>query len=91
MFNFPLKYLEKLMYDGLVSFGGNPVTLWNFRNVVLYSDGNGNIKIMKNRSRDAVDLAVTAGMSLGAWLAVNLDSQKANINAYLEYNSQPKT
>lgn len=86
MFNFPLKFLEKLIYDGRISFGGNPVLMWNFRNVVLYQDGNGNIKIMKNRSRDAVDGAVGLGMAVAMWLSVNLDPQKANLEAYLNFN-----
>ena len=85
-FNFPLKYLEKLIYDGSVSFGMNPVLIWNFRNVVLYSDGNNNIKIMKNKSRDSVDGAVSAGMAVGMWLAVNLDPMKASLEAYIEKN-----
>lgn len=87
-FNFPLKYLEKMIYDGRVSFGGNPVLLWNFRNVVLYQDGNGNIKIMKNRSRDAVDGAVSLGMAFAGWIAVNLDPQGASLDAYLKFNQE---
>jgi phage terminase large subunit-like protein len=85
-FNFPLKYLEKLIYDRGISLGGNPVLLWNIRNVVLYSDGNGNIKILKNKSRDAVDGAVALGEALAMYLSVNLDSQKMNLSAYLERN-----
>lgn len=87
-FNFPLKYLEKLIYDSRISFGGNPVLLWNFRNVVLYQDGNGNIKIMKNKSRDSVDGAVSLGMSVAVWLSVNLDPGKAGIEAFMDYNKK---
>jgi phage terminase large subunit-like protein len=82
-FNFPLKYLEKMILERQMSFGKNPVLLWNFRNVVLYIDGNNNIKIMKNKSRDSVDGAVSLGMALGGWLAYNLDPEKANIAAYM--------
>lgn len=82
-FNFPLKYLEKMILEKQMSFGKNPVLLWNFRNVVLYIDGNNNIKIMKNKSRDSVDGAVSLGMALGGWLAYNLDPEKANIAAYM--------
>lgn len=89
-FNFPLKYLEKLIYEKQMSFGGNPVLLWNFRNVVLYIDGNNNIKIMKNRSKDSVDGAVSLGMALGGWLSYNLDPEKANIAAYLAANQPDK-
>lgn len=86
-FNFPLKYLEKLIYDDRISFGKDPVLMWNFRNVVLYQDGNNNIKIMKNRSKDSVDGAVALGMAVAMWLAVNLDSDKANLDAYLQQNT----
>lgn len=89
-FNFPLKFLEKLIYDGRISFGNNPVLLWNFRNVVLYQDGNGNIKIMKNKSRDAVDGAVSVGMSVALWLSVNLDPGKAGLESYLNYIVEKK-
>lgn len=85
-FNFPLKYLEKLIYEKQMSFNGDPVLLWNFRNVVLYIDGNNNIKIMKNKSKDSVDGAVSLGMALGGWLSYNLDPEKANIAAYLAAN-----
>jgi len=82
-FNFPLKYLEKMILEKQMSFGEDPVLLWNFRNVVLYIDGNNNIKIMKNKSRDSVDGAVSLGMALGGWLAYNLDPERANIAAYI--------
>ena len=58
-FNFPLKYLEKLIFDQNIICDKNPVLRWNFRNVVLYVDGNGNIKIVKNKSLDSVDGVVS--------------------------------
>jgi len=70
-FNFPLKYLERLFFNEEISMSLNPVLRWNFRNVSLYYDGNGNIKIMKNKSRDSVDGAVSLGMAVGAWLEYN--------------------
>ena len=85
-FNFPLKYLEKMIYESSLSFNGNPVLKWMFRNIVLYVDGNGNIKVMKNRSRDSVDGAVSLGMAFGGWIAYNLDPEKASIDAYLAAN-----
>lgn len=70
-FNFPLKYLERLFFNEEILMSLNPVLRWNFRNVALYYDGNGNIKIMKNKSRDSVDGAVSLGMAVGAWLEYN--------------------
>jgi phage terminase large subunit-like protein len=63
-FNEPLKYLEKLIYETRWH-ADNPALLWNFKNVVLYQDGNGNIKILKNVSLDSVDGAVSTAMSMG--------------------------
>jgi len=68
-FNEPLKYLEKLIFDGNWIGDNNGALLWNFRNVVLYYDGNGNIKFMKNRSLDSIDGAVSAGMSIQGIIA----------------------
>lgn len=70
-FNFPLKYLERLFFKEEIITGTNPVLRWNFRNVSLYYDGNGNIKIMKNKSRDSVDGAISLAMATGAWLEYN--------------------
>lgn len=82
-FNFPLKFLEKMIYEQRMILGINPVMRWNFRNVVLYVDGNGNIKIVKNKSLDSVDGVVSLAMAIGEWIAENLDAEKANIEAYL--------
>lgn len=73
-FNFPLKYVERLFFDENIVMGTNPVLRWNFRNIVLWYDGNGNIKIMKNKSRDSVDGAVSLGMAVAGWLEDNSDT-----------------
>jgi len=70
-FNFPIKYLEKIIYDDKVVFQKNPVLLWNFRNIVTYIDGNNNVKFMKNKSLDSIDGAVSTAMAIGAFLSVN--------------------
>jgi len=61
--------MEKLVYDKDIVFQKNPVLLWNFRNIVLYSDGNNNVKFMKNKSLDSIDMAVSTAMSIGAYLS----------------------
>jgi phage terminase large subunit-like protein len=86
-FNFPLKFMEKQFYDENLVIGKNPVARWMFRNVVLYVDGNGNIKIVKNKSLDSVDGAVSLGMCFGGWIADNLDVEKMGIEAYLNNNT----
>jgi len=69
-FNEPLKALEKVIFDKDITLS-NPALKWNINNVVLYKDGNGNIKIMKNKSLDSVDGAVALGMSMGAYQEMN--------------------
>jgi phage terminase large subunit-like protein len=73
-FNFPLKYIEKLFFSEELAIGKNPVMRWMYHNIVLYVDGNGNIKIMKNKSLDSVDGPVAHAMSIGAWLEYNGDT-----------------
>ena len=63
-FNEPMKYLEKLIYDGKWKSSNNGALRWNFRNVIIYKDGNGNIKIIKNKSIDSVDGCVSTAMSI---------------------------
>lgn len=67
-FSTPLKQIEKRIYDEDINIIKNPVLRWNFKNVVLYFDGNDNIKIVKNKSNDSVDGAVALGMAYGLWL-----------------------
>ena len=47
---------------------------WHFSNVVLYMDGNNNIKIMKNKSRDSVDGVVSLAMAIGLYAKLNFDA-----------------
>lgn len=69
-FNEPLKAIEKAIFDDTIVLS-NPVLKWNMNNVVLYIDGNGNQKIMKNKSLDSVDGAVSLGMAMGAYQHMN--------------------
>lgn len=64
-FNAPLKKLEALIFNGDIIMK-NPVLKWNINNALIWSDSNGNIKIMKNSSKDSVDGAVALGMAIGA-------------------------
>ncbi|MFW5847871.1 MAG: terminase large subunit [bacterium] len=72
-FNAPLKYLEKAIYENFIKMEFNPVLRWNYRNVILYRDGNDNIKIMKNKSLDAVDGVVSLAMAIGQYLELSTD------------------
>ena len=62
-FNAPLKMFEEMVYKRQIKMK-NPTLLWNIGNIVLYIDGNSNIKIIKNKQNDSVDGAVALGISL---------------------------
>jgi len=89
-FNFPLKYIERLVFNQEISFSTNPVLRWMLSNVVLYYDGNGNIKIMKNNSKDSVDGPVALAMAVAAWLASNNDTTAEFFRELIGANA-PKT
>ena len=73
-FNFPLKFIERLIFSEKINLSKNPCLRWNFRNVVIYQDGNDNIKIVKNKSKDSVDGAVALGMAVGLYCEMNYDA-----------------
>lgn len=53
-----MKMIEQLMKRGLMSHEENPLARWCWGNVVVAVDGNENIKPMKNKSKDRIDLTV---------------------------------
>jgi len=70
-YNEPLKFIERNIFEQNIDLSQNPVLRWNFTNVVLHRDGNGNIKPMKNRSKDAIDGVMALGMAVGTYLNIN--------------------
>jgi len=85
-FSFPLKYLEKKIFDEDIMMSKNPVLRWQFRNIVLYHDGNNNVKIMKNKSQDAVDGPVALAMGIGAYLDDTYDFEEFAISDWTDSN-----
>lgn len=53
-----MKLIEQLMKRGLMTHEVNPVARWCWGNIVVAVDGNENIKPMKNKSKDRIDLIV---------------------------------
>mgnify|MGYP001188993522 FL=1 len=53
-----MKMIEQLMKRGLLTHEKNPVARWCWGNIVVTVDGNENIKPMKNKSKDRIDLIV---------------------------------
>jgi len=54
----PMKEIERLLRSGQCTHEENPLVRWCFGNVVTAIDGNENIKPMKNKSKDRIDLIV---------------------------------
>jgi phage terminase large subunit-like protein len=54
----PMKEIERLLKTGEMTHEANPAARWCFGNVRTAVDGNGNIKPMKNKSKDKIDLTV---------------------------------
>jgi phage terminase large subunit-like protein len=53
-----MKELERLLRAGSMTHEQNPVARWCFGNVAVHIDGNENLKPMKNKSADRIDLVV---------------------------------
>jgi len=53
-----MKEIERLMKTGELSHEKHPVARWCFGNVTIAIDGNGNIKPMKNKSIEKIDVIV---------------------------------
>ena len=64
----PTKHLERLVIDGKIDHGGDPVLRWMASNVVVRQDEAGNLKPAKNKSLERIDGIVAAIMGLGRYL-----------------------
>lgn len=66
----PTKEVEKAIITGKMYLPKTPVLRWNFRNVLIYTDANNNIKIQKNKS-ESVDGVVALSVAMHEFLAYN--------------------
>lgn len=64
----PTKSLEELILSKKLKPGYDPVFRWMVLNTVVYADGNGNVKPMKNKSEEKIDGVVSAAMAVGRLL-----------------------
>ncbi len=62
---FPTKTLEELILNKKLQNGGDPVFKWMMLNTVIRSDGQGNIKPDKEKSKDKIDGVISAAMAVG--------------------------
>ena len=61
----PSKEIERLMCEGKIQHGCDPVMRWMFGNVVLKRDPSGNQKPDKEKSGDKIDGIVSLIMAIG--------------------------
>jgi len=66
--SFPTKELNSFIGRGLLNHFNNPVLRWMMSNVVIYTDPNENIKVVKHKSTDKVDGVISLIMAIGQWL-----------------------
>lgn len=60
----PTKEFYRLLMEGRIVHGGNPVLRWMAGNVVIDTDPAGNIKVTKAKSKEKIDGIVAAIMAL---------------------------
>lgn len=76
-FSGPLTQMEKMILKRQLNYGKNPVLEWMNRNVILYTDTNGNIKLDKSKSKDKIDGMVALAMAIGQWMTYKHKYQEA--------------
>ncbi len=67
----PMKEIERLLRHGELSHEVHPVARWCFGNVNIAIDGNENMKPMKNKSKERIDLIVAMINAMG--MAVRIE------------------
>lgn len=71
-----MKELERLLRSEQMTHEDNPLARWAFGNVVIFMDGNENIKPMKNRSIERIDPIVALINAMNA--AIKLEQKRSS-------------
>lgn len=64
----PMKLIEKIVREGGFNFLGNKTLMWNFRNIVIYTDAQGNIRPNKREIKRKIDGISALIMVVGIWM-----------------------
>lgn len=72
-----MKEIERLMKAGMMTHEVNPLARWCWGNVNVAVDGNGNIKPMKNKSTDRIDLTVAMIISMA--IAMKMEDYEKSV------------
>ncbi len=71
-FNEPIRFLESRALLAELDLRHDPVLRWMFGNIEIYTDGNGNIKFDKGRSKEKIDGPVALAMAFAEYLDYKL-------------------
>jgi phage terminase large subunit-like protein len=66
--NGPARELERVLADGLLRHGGNPVLRWCAGNAITHVDASGEIRPSKSKSVERIDLLVAMLMAISRHL-----------------------
>ena len=66
--NPPMKGLQRLLLEGKIAHGGNPLLRWCANNVAAAVDPAGNAKPDKSRSAQRIDPVVALIMAVDGWM-----------------------
>lgn len=78
---FPVDSYEELVLAGRIAHEDNPILRYNMSHAIALRDGNGNVKLMKNKSKHRIDGAVATVMSVGR-LLIAPDDAPINYEIY---------
>jgi phage terminase large subunit-like protein len=70
----PLSKILMSIISKKLIYSDNPVMMWNWKNArIRFADANGNLKIFKNESKDAIDGAIAMNNAMALYYHQNLD------------------
>ena len=80
-FDGAIRFLESLMYGGMLTIQTNACMKWNFRNLVIVGDWAGNMRTEKNKSEDAIDGVISILNGIAGHLRSNKNAAQIFLNA----------
>lgn len=69
--NMPARELERVLAEGTLRHGGNPVLRWCAGNTVAHADASGDIRPSKSKSIERIDLIVAMLMAISRQMVAN--------------------
>jgi phage terminase large subunit-like protein len=73
-----VSFFKKGILNGRLRHDGNQCSVWQFGNITVYKDGNGNEKFLKseNKKENKIDGPVSMAISFTTWLDYNKDAKE---------------